>query len=255
MASELATNAWLHGLRGVELDDRNAPAAGRSELAIYRRGPETAGELVVTVFDPRTDLDAVVAAIPANPLAGLPDKPLQESLPPAAIDQLLRDLPDNSLPGSPAAVIDGLPPQWWSGRRGLDTVRALSDGRHGFYRTRSRLGAHPVSGKAAWFAIPIPGASLAAKPPTIHLSPFDAVRALRDQLTARGVDGIYHNDLHSESVLSLRHMTVWCRDGSFTWADGSSGAVRVAYSDLTDVVEKILRINEDREYARLQPRP
>ncbi|MFL6051943.1 MAG: hypothetical protein ACJ72W_03345 [Actinoallomurus sp.] len=255
MASELATNAWLHGLRGVELNDRNAPAAGRSELAIYRRGPETAGELVITVFDPRPDLDAVVGAIPANPLAGLPDKPLQGSLPPAVIDQLLRDLPDNPLPQSPAAVIDGLPPQRWSGRRGLDTVRALSGGRHGFYRTRSRLGAYPVSGKAAWFAIPIPGASLAAKPPAIRLSPSDAVRALRDQLTARGVGGMYHNDLHGQSVLSLRHLTVWCRDEGFTWADESPEAVRIPYFDLIDAVEEILRINEDREYVTLEACP
>ena len=48
MASELATNAWLHGLGGRELDDRQAPIAGRSELAIYRRGPVDGAELVVT---------------------------------------------------------------------------------------------------------------------------------------------------------------------------------------------------------------
>ncbi len=254
MASELATNAWLHGLGGRELDDRQAPVAGRSELAIYRRGPVDGAELVVTVFDPRCDLGAVTGSVPANPLAGLPDKPQKESLPPALLDQLLRDLPDNPLPESPSAAIDELPPQWWSGRRGLDTVRELSDGRYGFYRTRSRLGRYPVSGKAAWFAVPIPPTSLAASPPAIHLSPADAVRKLRAELIGRGLGGMYHNDLHGHSVLSLRHLTIWCRNGSFTWANGDQ-AIRVPYFDLIDAVEQIIRINEDHAHTTLGTRP
>ncbi|MCO6006449.1 hypothetical protein NE236_15800 [Actinoallomurus purpureus] len=66
---------------------------------------------------------------------------------------------------------------------------------------------------------------------------------------------MYHNDLHGQSVLSLRHLTVWCRDEGFTWTDGSAEAAQVPYFDLVDAVEEILRINEDREYAALEPRP
>lgn len=254
MASELATNAWLHGLGGRELDDRRAPAAGRSELAIYRRGPVPAPELVITVFDPRTDLAIVAEAIP-NPLAELPDKPQKESLPPALLDQLLRDLPDNPLPESPPDTIADLPPQWWSGQRGLDTVRELSGGRYGFYRTRSRLGQYCVSGKAAWFAIPVPATSPAAQPPALRLSPADAVRALCAQLNARGLGRMYVNDLHDRSLLSLRGVTIWSFDGAFTWRDGGHKAVRVPYFDLVDAVEQIVRISEDHKYATLGTHP
>ena len=96
--------------------------------------------------------------------------------------------------------------------------------------------------------------SLAASPPAIHLSPADAVRKLRDELTGRGLSGMYHNDLHGQSVLSLRHLTIWCRNGSFMWAN-SNHAVQVSYFDLIDAVEQIIRINEDHEHAALAPRP
>jgi hypothetical protein len=254
MVSELATNAWLHGLGGRELDNRHAPAAGRSELAIYRRGPEATAELVVTVFDPRSDLDSFTGRLPISPLAELPDKPPQESVPPALLDQLLRNLPDNPLPESPPGAVDDLPAQWWSGQRGLDTVRQLSGDRYGFYRTRSRLGQYPVSGKAAWFAIPIPATSLAAKPPATRFSPAEAVRSLAAQLSARGLGGMYLNDLHDRSLLSLRHVTTWSCDEVFTWADGDHKTVRAPYCDLVDVVEQIVRISEDREYATLGTR-
>ena len=255
MASECATNAWLHGLGGRELDNTHAPVAGRSELAIYRRGPEDSAELVVTVFDPRSDLDAVAGAVSVSVLTELPDKPLNESLPADVLDQLLADLPDNPLPESPPAAAGDLPPQWWSGQRGLDTVRVLSGSRYGFYRTRSRMGQYRVSGKAAWFAVPIPTTSLAAKPPTVRLSPAEAVRALRDQLTTRGLGGIYHNDLHDRSVLSLRHLTIWCSGDNFSWKDGDREAVWIPYFDLTDVIDQIIRISGVRTASTLGPRP
>ncbi|MEV5704799.1 hypothetical protein [Actinoallomurus sp. NPDC052274] len=254
MASEYATNAWLHGLGGREFDNTHAPVVGRSELAIYRRGPEDSAELVVTVFDPRSDLDAVAGAVSVPVLDQLPDKPLNESLPADVLDQLLGDLPDNPLPESPPAAVGELPPQWWSGQRGLDTVRALSGGRYGFYRTRSRLGQYRVSGKVAWFTVPISATSLAAKPPAVRLSPAEAVRALRDQLTARGLGGMYHNDLHDRSVLSLRHLTIWCGGENFSWKNGDREAVRIPYFDLADAVEAIVRISEDHEYLTLGAR-
>jgi hypothetical protein len=196
MAGELATNAWLHGLGGKDLDDRYAPAAGRSELAVYRRGQAPGAELVVTVFDPKPDVDAIV-------------------------------------PGS-----------------GLDRVGGLANGRHGFYRTRSRLGAHAVPGKAAWFAVPLPPSSLIAQPPQVSLSPAQAVQALRSRLEARGLGLMYHNDIGGQSVLSLRHLTVWCRAQTFEWG-APDNAIRHPFFDLTEAVEQVVRINEDHEYALL----
>jgi hypothetical protein len=190
MASELATNAWLHGLGGKDLDDRYAPAAGRSEVAVYRRGQGAGAELVVTVFDPKPDVDTI-----------------------APEDHLLR----------------------------------LVNGRHGFRRTRSRLGAYPVPGKAAWFAVPLSPASPAAPPPPVSLTPAQAVQALRARLEARGIGLMYSGDMGGQSVLSLRHLTVWCRAQTFEWG----GVARHPFFDLTEAVEQVIRINEDHEYALL----
>lgn len=251
VVSELATNAFLHGLAGRSREDRYAPDAGRSEVAIYRRGPENAAELVITVFDPRPDLNAVVKTRP-NPLAGLPDKDLHESLSAEVLDELLRELPDAPLPesASPEAVYS-LPLQHWSGQRGLDTVRMLAGGRHGFYRTTSRLGARPVSGKVAWVAIPLAAGSLAARPPQTAYRPAEAVKVLRAELGARGIDHMIQNDLPDRSVLSLRHSTVWCDARAYSW-HGGAGNVRHPHADLVEAVEQLIRINEDREYSPLR---
>jgi anti-sigma regulatory factor (Ser/Thr protein kinase) len=249
MVSELATNAFLYGLAGRKLDSRHAPDAGRSELAVYRRGHESNAELVVTVYDPRPDLDSV-AEQTKNPLAELPDKSLDERLPAHIIDHLLSQLPDEPLPESPE-VAQHLHPKLWSGRRGLDTVRELSKNNCGFYRTRSRLGARPVSGKVAWFAVELCLDSLAARPPQAIYSPAEATQALCSQLQARGMTHLIQNDLHDRSVLSLRHSTVWIDTTGYTWRTGAEG-VRHPHADLVEVVEQLVRINEDREYSPLQ---
>lgn len=263
MASELGTNAFLHGLDGLSLEDRYAPDAGRSELAIYRRGPENAAEMVVTVFDPRPDLLPRTAEPISSPLAELPDKELDERLPTDIMDKLLEELPDlvlespadealdEALPESPEAA-QRLLPQRWSGKRGLDTVRELSEGRYGFYRTTSRLGARPVSGKVAWFAIPLAPDSLAASPPRTAEDPGEAMEMLRSQLEARGIKYMIHNHLDNRSVLSLPHTTVWSYAAAFTWRVDDKAPVRLAHADLVETVEQLLRINEDREYSPLR---
>jgi hypothetical protein len=251
MASELATNGFVHGLRGRSLDDQHAPAAGRSELAIYRRGSESTAELVITVFDPRPDLDAIGGPT-RNPLAALPDKPLDATLPDELLDKLPSELPDEPLPETLSSeVVHGLRPERWSGQRGIDTVRALSGGRFGFYRTTSRLGKWPVSGKAAWFAVPLDGSSFTARPPQTTYSPAAAVDALLSQLQARGLKRMIRNNLHDRSVLSLPHCTVWVDATSYTWRTGDLD-VRYPHADLVEVVEQLIRINEDHEYATLR---
>jgi hypothetical protein len=248
MVSELATNGFLYGLAGRSLDDEHAPNAGRSELAVYRRGPQSNADLVVTVFDPLPDLDWI-AEQTTNPLAELPYTPLDKRLP-ADIDELLSQLPDEPLPESPE-VAQRLPPQRWSGQRGLETVRELSSGNCGFYRTTSRLGARPVSGKAAWFAVPLDGSSFAARPPEVTHSPADAAEALCSQLQARGLRRMIQNNLHDRSVLSLPHSTVWVDATGYTWRAGAVG-VRHPHADLVEAVEQLVRIHEDREYSPLR---
>lgn len=218
MTSELATNAWLHGLGGRELDDRYAPASGRSELAIYRRGAGDNAEVVVTIFDPDPNLDA----IPAQASSSLTD--VSEIAKP---DILSVDSLEDLLPG----------------RRGLDLVHALSGGRCGFYRTRSRMGAAPVSGKAVWFAIAAGGSSV-ARPPAIEVSPAQTVRLIETHLDSRDVGRAYHSDLRGESVLSLPSVTVWCRDQKVRWRDGGREVCLPVY-DLVEAVERIVELSED----------
>jgi hypothetical protein len=242
MASELAANAFIHGLKAkgpkdvTEPEDtgeygehRQAPAAGWSELTLYRRGAGPRAELVCTVFDPRPDVDAIPERTPCV-LAGLPDKPSGATLPGDVLDDLLEQLE--------------------TGKRGLDVVRMLSEGRTGFYRTKSRLGSRPISGKAAWFALPIPADSPAARPPTPYFSPAQAVKELRSRLDDRGIGRMYHNDLPGQSVLSAPHLTVWCHGTSFMWRT-SDGVVRHPFSDLVEAAEQVISVSEDREYARL----
>ena len=247
MVSELATNGFIHGLGGWSLDDRGEPDVCRSELAIYRRGTGHNAELVITIFDSNADLDAVTGPVP-DPLAGLVGNPREEKLAAAVVDERLLKLPDATLPKSPSfEIIRGLRPQQWSGGRGLNTVRELSKGRCGFYRTTSRRGAHP--GKVAWFAIPI----LAQSPVAHHqhfifLSPTDALTALRSQLSDRGIDLMIRNDLVDCSVLTLRHSTILVTAHDFTWhSDGE--IIRHPHADLTETVEQLIRINEDREHS------
>jgi hypothetical protein len=231
MTSELAANAFIHGLGAREADDRQEPSATRSEVAIYRRGAGADAELVCTVFDPRPNVDAIPESAPCI-LSGIPDKRSDETLPPDILDDLLQQLE--------------------TGKRGLDVVRTLSNGRTGFYRTRSRLGVRPVSGKAAWFALPIPAQSPAAWPPANSLSPAQAVKELRSQLDCRGIGRMYHSDLPGQSVLSAPHVTIWCRGRHFMWR-ADDVAVRYAFTDLIEAAEQVVRISEDREYARLGP--
>jgi hypothetical protein len=252
MVSELATNAWVHGLGGDVLPGDEAPAAGRSELAIYRRGPEHRAELVVTVFDPSPDLDDIPDPAP-NVLAAKPDKPLNESPPPEVQDALLALLPDKP-PEEPLVAVADLPPQRWSGQRGLETVRGLSDGRCGFRRTRSRLGAWRVPGKTAWFSVPIPAGSLAARPPAISLSPAEAVRMLESELAARGLDGMICSDGADRSLLSLSDVTVWCGDQCFSWRSGDQ-AVQLPISDFVETVEQVIALIEDRRHFFAGSRP
>lgn len=248
VVSELATNAWVYGLGGRTLDGHDeVPIAGGSELAIYRRGSQQHSEIVITVFDPGRDLGAIPDPTP-NVLDAMPDKPLNQSLPPQILDRLLKELPDQPLEEYPEGTAN-LTPQHWSGKRGLRVVRRRCDGRFGFRRSRSRLGEQSVSGKVAWFAVPIPDGTRAAPPPRMTSNPVVAAQTLKNQLSARGLDHLICNYLGDYSVLSLAGATVWCHNQHFTWQCGKQTA-RYPFYDMAEVVEQIISLYEDHEYVK-----
>ncbi len=86
MVSEIATNAWQHGLGGVQ-----RPGEGRFELAVHRRGAGAYAQLVVAVFDPCPERTAMSMPVPAA-LARLPEPRLDESPSAEVIDRLLLEL-------------------------------------------------------------------------------------------------------------------------------------------------------------------
>ncbi len=221
MVSEIATNAWQHGLGGVE--DERAPT-GRFELAIHRRGAGAYAQLVVAVFDPRPDRRAISTPASAA-LARLPETPLGESPAPEVIDCLLMDLRIR--------------------QRGLDIVHDLSRGRWGVYRTRSQRG---VPGKAVWFALPLHAMSPAYRPPAVDRTPAETVCELRERLAHRGARHMIGNDLDGGSVLSIsRDLTIWCRGHIITWHAGGR-TFEYPDADLAEAVERMVEMGEDLEH-------
>lgn len=218
MVSEIATNAWQHGLGGVQ-----RPGEGRFELAVHRRGAGAYAQLVVAVFDPCPERTAMSMPVPAA-LARLPEPRLDESPSAEVIDRLLLELQTR--------------------QRGLDIVHDLSRGRWGVHRTRSERG---VPGKAVWFALPLHTASLAYRPPSVDRTPAETVRELRDRLARRGPRHMIGNDLDGGSVLSVsRHLTVWCRDHVITWTAGGR-TTEYPDSDLAEAVERMVELLDRKE--------
>jgi len=132
--------------------------------------------------------------------------------------------------------------------RGLMLVEALSNGRWGFYATRSRLANPVVRGKATWFAVPLPARPDGFAPAAWEHDEAEAVTALKTLLALRGFDNLI---LQSRSepgsrlaVLSVvTGLTVWCQDGHFRW-DGPRGRRRLPLADLTAAAEAIVALHE-----------
>jgi hypothetical protein len=250
MVNELVTNAFVHGLGG-RISGR------RLELAAYRRGSEGDSELVITVYDPQADLDRLVdrlAPVQGSEAEGKAKAGAAEDGPGSKveIDALLSVFPDVPLPVSREAA-QHLALERWSGQRGLELVRDLSGGRCGFRRTTSRGGERPLPGKVAWIAVPLGSDSPASRPPQTSFRPPDAAHALWSQLDARGMPSMFRSDLCDQSVLSLRHTTVWVDSIGFRWnSELESDPVRYPHHDLVEVVERLIEIHEDEEYDPLR---
>ncbi len=131
-----------------------AAGVGLSSELIYD-GATMASELAANSMHAQTGIQFGVSG---RPVAGAPEIWLylrrvggEQELVCKVFDALPRwkddAHPDPSVP-VPVDAVSG---------RGLHVIDGLSQGRWGHHLTRARLGGWKVSGKAVWFALPVPG--------------------------------------------------------------------------------------------------
>jgi hypothetical protein len=213
LVSELATNAFQHAPGSAppaatgSAPSAQSPANGLPELWLYVR-QHPAPQLVMTVFDTHRHW--------------------------------------NRRPGPRAFLPE-------SGR-GLEIVTTLSCA-WGVHPSRPRRqGPCEVRGKAVWAAVRLPDGHLPdgrrpgqGRPAaTRHPTPYEAITALRELLTARGITRVQRADNGLTSVLCLRpELTVWA-DACFRWRDGGSGGyLRRPFDDVVDVAEHLIHRYEE----------
>lgn len=130
--------------------------------------------------------------------------------------------------------------------RGLEMVNALTaehGGSWGVHRTRSRLSAAAVSGKVAYFALPIPEPH-----PVVRSAPDcrTAGRVLEAALMARGLKPVHRCEGLGMAVLSVRpEITVFARQGGFSLTTPLTGTVRYPLAEVVEVSEVVVWCNEE----------
>ncbi|MCO5972933.1 ATP-binding protein [Actinoallomurus soli] len=133
------------------------------------------------------------------------------------------------------------PPPDAEGGRGFEVVDALTTeygGEWGMYRTRSRLGAGPVLGKAVYFTVPVPAGLVTPGACTARRT-AEEIHAL---LAARGLGPLQLAIGYGMAVICVRAgMHVWVRDGSISYRAPGLGVVRHSPYDRVEVVERIVR--------------
>ncbi|WP_433180794.1 ATP-binding protein [Actinoallomurus sp. CA-150999] len=139
-------------------------------------------------------------------------------------------LPDGRLRPSPYA----------EGGRGFEVVDALTaeyGGEWGVHRTRSRLGAGPVPGKAVYFTVPVPPGLVAPRPSPARRT-AEEIHAL---LAARGLGPLQLAIGYGMAVICVRAgVHVWVREASISYRAPGRGTVRHPPYDRLEVVERIV---------------
>ncbi|MFC4912391.1 ATP-binding protein [Actinomadura gamaensis] len=132
--------------------------------------------------------------------------------------------------------------------RGLEIVDALCRelrGAWGVRRSRARLGGVAVSGKAVYFAAPLPGGLPATRlppPPGCHA----ATRLVEDELLVRGIGPVHRCEGWGMAVLSVRaEITLWARGNGLLLTAPSTGTVRYPFEDVAELAEIIVQSNEE----------
>ena len=132
--------------------------------------------------------------------------------------------------------------------RGLHVIDGLSQGRWGDHLTRARLGAWKASGKAVWFALPVPASNALDRFRGPQPGSVQAAEVLERMLSGRGIGHIVRADAPASgmSVLSIRRgLTVWCRSRVVSWTGRSGHREWRAFSDLVDASEQIVCAYEE----------
>ena len=132
--------------------------------------------------------------------------------------------------------------------RGLHVIDGLSQGRWGHHLTRARLGGWKVSGKAVWFALPVPASSAldrfrvrspvqCRRPPSWSGCSPSAGSGTSSGPTPR--------PRACRCCPSRRGLTVWCRSRVVSWTGRTGHREWRAFSDLVDAAEQIVCAHED----------
>jgi hypothetical protein len=130
--------------------------------------------------------------------------------------------------------------------RGLQVVDGLSAGMWGCHPTLSRLGAAKTAGKAFWFALRVPPATLPDDLGRPRYGPDWLVDELEAMLSDRGMAAIVRADAGSISVLSIsRHLTVWRNGPTISWRAASGSYQQLDLADLVDAAEQIVWAHEE----------
>lgn len=197
--------------------------------------------------------DGAVPAVPA--VAGLPE--IWAYLRWGAHPEVVLKVFDSAPWQGPVTKGALRPPPMAEGGRGFELVNGLMaecGGRWGIHRTRSRLGAFPVPGKAVFVTVPFPSdcpAESLRPAPKPGRQVAEEVYAL---LAARGMGRMQGSAGHGMAVICVRAgVHVWVLGESISYRLPGCGGIRHVLHDGVEVVEQIVRHCEDLDAVRPCP--
>lgn len=126
--------------------------------------------------------------------------------------------------------------------RGLAIVAALT-ATAGAHRSRSRLRAVHVGGKATWFTLPLPDGYPLATP---IQSPLRAARLLLFELYTRGLLAHHAGDTGGSSLVVVDDLRIEISRTHLTWRDTNGTTVAHQLPDLQDSLEAVVSHFESR---------